>query len=812
MWAPHSSDERRSTVRTGIQRIGGRGPLGRVSTLARRLTLVLLLLVLAIASVPRVARASVNRTRSEAVAWANARAAEGWCVDYDGAYGVQCVDLILAYYDYLIGWHTSGNAIDYATGGNGNQLPSGWRREGSPQAGDVVVWNPGAQLSSRAIGGGNEYANSAYGHIGIVTEVRNGYIVAVETNSYSSGTPATPHDRLISGVACFIRPDFNNDHNPPTVSDFHVGEFRDGAFTVLAKVTDDQAMGSVRYAIWSDKDGQDDLVWQDGYCTDRNDIYWSRVNFADHKGERGNYIIHVYAYDAAGNLTKKELSYKFDSEGPAISDVQVTDVSESGYTVTCSVSDAQMDVLRVQFPTWTLYGNQDDLASEWWTNTAVRGTLKNGVATFKVKSSDHNGETGRYVTHIYAYDTLGNATRYAVPAVELMEHTAVDLPSDTSFLIMPLCSQTRGLTLGSVENGSTVQLGTISSDHPGFHQFVFAKDKDGYYGIQSARDCACYLHVTGDSTNHIHAWRSYGNGLSRWIPQRNTDGSYSFWNPSLETYMDTQRLADADGTYIISHPSNGGSNQKYRLVPVDKPIDAGDVTVTCSESVELKGGSAVPEITVEYLGVTLVEGEDYTVAYKGNEEPGTATATITGVGGVPSSSDLRGFRGYYTGSRTVEFEVVAGDNPEPEPIDLSGFDVTLSETQYTCDGTEKKPTVTVKSGDKVLTADADYVVSYRDNVETGTATVLVTGINAYSGSVEKQFTIVSASPAVVKGDVTGDGDVTIADVVKLNRYVVGKIQLTPEELAAADVTGDDDVTIADVVKLNRYVIGKIEQL
>lgn len=62
------------------------------------------------------------------------------------------------------------------------------------------------------------------------------------------------------------------------------------------------------------------------------------------------------------------------------------------------------------------------------------------------------------------------------------------------------------------------------------------------------------------------------------------------------------------------------------------------------------------------------------------------------------------------------------------------------------------------------------------------------------------------------GDVTGDGEVTIADVVKINRYVVGRINLTASELVAADVTGDGEVTIADVVRVNRYVIGKISTL
>ena len=57
--------------------------------------------------------ATNSHTQSEAVSWANARANESWNVDYDGVYGVQCVDLILAYYDYLVGYHVSGNGYDY---------------------------------------------------------------------------------------------------------------------------------------------------------------------------------------------------------------------------------------------------------------------------------------------------------------------------------------------------------------------------------------------------------------------------------------------------------------------------------------------------------------------------------------------------------------------------------------------------------------------------------------------------------------------------------------------------------------------------
>ena len=55
-----------------------------------------------------------------------------------------------------------------------------------------------------------------------------------------------------------------------------------------------------------------------------------------------------------------------------------------------------------------------------------------------------------------------------------------------------------------------------------------------------------------------------------------------------------------------------------------------------------------------------------------------------------------------------------------------------------------RPTVTVKSGDKELTLNQDYYVSYRNNWDAGTASVIVNGSGNYTGSVTKDFQIVPA--------------------------------------------------------------------
>ena len=60
----------------------------------------------------------------------------------------------------------------------------------------------------------------------------------------------------------------------------------------------------------------------------------------------------------------------------------------------------------------------------------------------------------------------------------------------------------------------------------------------------------------------------------------------------------------------------------------------------------------------------------------------------------------------------------------------------------------------------------------------------------------------------IKGDVTGDGALTMADVTLLIDYLFDSVTLTQYQVAAADVTGDGLVTIADVTALSDLVLAQ----
>ncbi len=156
-----------------------------------------------------VTQTGTSKSQSEAISWVQSQ--NGSAIDYDGVYGAQCVDLIKAYYNYLEGYATYGNAVDYTW----NDLPSGWYRTSSPSAGDIVVWGAGAYLGKYGY-----YADGTYGHVGIVTAVYSGLIDYYDQNAYPQGQKVGGHSgHTTEGVATFIHPNFYDSKSGINVGD-----------------------------------------------------------------------------------------------------------------------------------------------------------------------------------------------------------------------------------------------------------------------------------------------------------------------------------------------------------------------------------------------------------------------------------------------------------------------------------------------------------------------------------------------------------------------------------------------------------------
>lgn len=126
---------------------------------------------------------------------------------------------------------------------------------------------------------------------------------------------------------------------------------------------------------------------------------------------------------------------------------------------------------------------------------------------------------------------------------------------------------------------------------------------------------------------------------------------------------------------------------------------------------------------VDGQAYTLVEGVDYTVSYRNNTAAGTATAVFTGlgeyIGQVTKTFKITGL--------AISKAVVTG---LPKAMDYTGEAITLSDY-----------VLTDKASGEELVEGTDYTVSYEKNTAKGTATILFTGINKYSGTLKKTFKI-----------------------------------------------------------------------
>lgn len=171
---------------------------------------------------------------------------------------------------------------------------------------------------------------------------------------------------------------------------------------------------------------------------------------------------------------------------------------------------------------------------------------------------------------------------------------------------------------------------------------------------------------------------------------------------------------DALGAYV-SNPANnavvinGGKFTSESLIFI--PIDN-----TCS-------------ITLGYnSGVTSIHAGEYGV-YSGN---------VVKIDDGKRMVDADG--NVYSGTLTSEQRnTMKGKTLTPADFTYATIEDIPDQT-YT--GNAIEPVLTVKIGEKSMTKDVDFTASYSNNADSGTATVTVTGIGNYIGTVEKTFNIV----------------------------------------------------------------------
>ena len=189
-------------------------------------------------------------------------------------------------------------------------------------------------------------------------------------------------------------------NNNPTVGSFDV---------VISNVKAPNGVETVSVPIWSEINGQDDIIW---YTANRqnNGTYTVNVKASAHKNSTGLYNVHLYYIQKDGQMTgvggtttqvfigktpeqlKPKASFAIENNNAKAGtfDAVITNIS------------APLGVKEVLVPSWSLENGQDDLIWHKATKQA------DGSYRVTIKASEHKGNKGNYRADAYIVDNANN--------------------------------------------------------------------------------------------------------------------------------------------------------------------------------------------------------------------------------------------------------------------------------------------------------------------------------------------------------------------------------------------------------------------
>ena len=311
--------------------------------------------------------------------------------------------------------------------------------------------------------------------------------------------------------------------------------------------------------------------------------------------------------------------------------------------------------------------------------------------------------------------------------------------------------------------------------------------------------------LSGSKKQTVECPSNYYNKFGTLILKNESEEGVEFNGKiSVGTLFDHNRkvysILNGAGSSFVDYDRDGKKDNVDRF-PTIKDISAEEFIISEVERQPFQGTAIEPEIIVKYGDETLLKDVDYKVSYSGNDRPGTATVSIDGLDNFTGSVavEFEIYCDHHFGSesttepscteagtktmvcdicgQTVTEEIPAKGHTwnkeytvDQEPTNTeeglesihcsvcgeikegtqrpvakltkSVSTLTISGiTAKTYNGKAQTQAVVVKDGDTTLEDGADYTVTYKNNTNAGTASIIITGIGNYSDSVTKTFTI-----------------------------------------------------------------------
>ena len=253
----------------------------------------------------------------------------------------------------------------------------------------------------------------------------------------------------------------------------------------INRVENDADIVRVKFAVWSEENGQDDLVWYEGK-KGKNAEYACSISLSNHKG-LGIYYVHVYEETQNGIMKCIKASFFKTPEVKILeASTSIVNLENGIFQVTTGNIDNEEYVKKIEFAVWSEENGQDDLV--WYDVQAD----ENGKYIQNIDISKHKYSLGRYFVHIYLTDITGNRHGFQAPIINLqVQRGNVEVkeekedgkytislndvigPGGISEILFPTWSEINGQDdikwyFGNAEKDGSFNKGFSVFDHKGF--------------------------------------------------------------------------------------------------------------------------------------------------------------------------------------------------------------------------------------------------------------------------------------------------------------------------------------------------------
>ncbi len=456
--------------------------------------------------------------------------------------------------------------------------------------------------------------------------------------------------------------------------------FLNSTFNIVPKDGSALTVEPVEDVVYTGEALEPSVVIKDGEVTlseDQYDLTYSN-NIA--KGEGSILITYKGNYTGTENATFNIVSKTVD--GLTINDIPDAEYTGSPIYPTVTVYDGEAVV------------SADDYKIYFSSNTNA------GDATIRIEGQNNYSGSKNFTFKINAKDISG-----------------FELSGITSEMTFTGSEITQNVVVsdGNTDLGASDYDVSYSNNINAGEAKVTVEGKGNYKGKIEAAFTIMQKDFGSVSVDSIPDQAYTGSYISPEIVVKDGDRTLVEGTDYKVSFSDNKAIGE--GVITVTGLGNYDGMKTVTFNIVKKKVSALNISSISSQT--YTGKAITPKVTVKNGTVTLKEGTDYTISYSNNVNAGTATVTING-------------KGNYSGSKSVSFTI--------SKKSVSGFTVSsVSAQEYTGKAITPKPTV--KDGSKTLKEGTDYKLSYKNNTNSGTATITITGAGNYSGTKDVTFTI-----------------------------------------------------------------------